>query len=239
MIRMILFVVVGLLAGLGAGTGFAVLKAKSAFAAESSRRAKVVADSLAEHAAGDAKKVADKEQVLATPTDSATSATHDEAAAPLSTEPVASKPKDEPVASKPRADPVASKAKEEPRETPHNVAPTTTVAQGAGMAKPTATAPAGAAEQTPAVSGPAPLRPPVTSAASKSEDIAQPKRISKIFAAMPPKDAAKVLMQMDDTDVHLILDALGDKQAAAILQNFPADRAAAISKRAMRSSRQP
>lgn len=56
---------------------------------------------------------------------------------------------------------------------------------------------------------------------------------------MPARDAAKVLAQMDDADVRLILDALGEKQAAAILQNFPADRAAAISKYAIRGARTP
>jgi hypothetical protein len=86
---------------------------------------------------------------------------------------------------------------------------------------------------------PAPTKPPTASVAAKPEDVVTPKRISKIFAAMPARDAAKVLVQMDDADVHLILDALGEKQAAAILQNFPAERAATISKNAIRGTRAP
>ena len=222
MIRMILFVVVGLLAGLGAGTGIAVLKAKSAFASESARRAKIVADSLEEHANADAKKGTGEKAVHAAPADSATPT---EATAPTISEPVTAKP--------------SAQATEVAHRASRKTAPTETVTPGAGQAEPNATAAAGGGERVPAASVPAPVHAPVTSAASKSEDGAQPKRISKIFAAMPPKDAAKVLTQMDDADVHLILGALGDKQAAAILQNFPAERAAAISKKAMRGSREP
>lgn len=219
MIRLILFVVVGLLAGLGAGTGVAVLKAKSAFADESERRAKVVADSLAEHGAK------------------------------VPAEGAGAKAEHEPVAdSAPAAGPAVAADEAHADSGPESpAAPSVARAPASHDASRRAvprTAVATVRPEVPSVlpdgeHDPAPARPPVTSAASKSEGDVQPRRIAKIFAAMPPKDAAKVLVQMDDADVHLILDALGEKQAAGILQHFPADRAAAISKRAIRGSRAP
>jgi flagellar motility protein MotE (MotC chaperone) len=46
-----------------------------------------------------------------------------------------------------------------------------------------------------------------------------------------------VLEQMDDSDVRTILGYLGDRQAAAILGSFPPQRAAVITRLAMRSVR--
>jgi hypothetical protein len=60
------------------------------------------------------------------------------------------------------------------------------------------------------------------------------RRLAKIFSAMQPKDAARVLEQMSDGDVQAIIAMLGDRQAAAVLANFPPQRAAVISKLAMR-----
>ena len=60
------------------------------------------------------------------------------------------------------------------------------------------------------------------------------RRLAKIFTAMQPKDAARVLEQMSDGDVQAIIAMLGDRQAAAVLANFPPQRAAVISKLAMR-----
>jgi hypothetical protein len=71
-------------------------------------------------------------------------------------------------------------------------------------------------------------------AASLPPSSISPEKIAKIFAAMPAREAAKVLEQLDDSDVQSILGALSGKQAAAILQTFPPNRAAAISKAALR-----
>ena len=60
------------------------------------------------------------------------------------------------------------------------------------------------------------------------------RRLAKIFSAMQPKDAARVLEQMSDGDVRTIIAMLGDRQAAAVLANFPPQRAAVISRLAMR-----
>jgi hypothetical protein len=55
-------------------------------------------------------------------------------------------------------------------------------------------------------------------------------RLAKIFSAMAAKDAAKVLDQMTDGDVRTILGMMNDRQAAAILTSMTAVRAAAITK---------
>ncbi|MEP7344001.1 MAG: hypothetical protein ABI877_01980 [Gemmatimonadaceae bacterium] len=217
MIRMILFVVVGLLAGLGAGTGFAVMRAKSAFASESARHAKVVADSLAEHAEQIVTKSASEKAAPEATSDSMSQA-----------EPVAGEPIDA------KTETTKATKANSTLATSHKP---TTPATGVKV-EPKVTPPTSGGTHAPVAGADPVTRALVTSAASKGED-GQPKRISKIFAAMPPKDAAKVLVQMDDADVHLILDALGEKQAAAILQNFPADRLAAFTKAAIRGSRTP
>lgn len=55
-------------------------------------------------------------------------------------------------------------------------------------------------------------------------------RLAKIFSAMAAKDAGKVLEQMTDNDVRIILSKMSDRQAAAILSTFSASRAAVISR---------
>lgn len=227
MIRLILFVVVGLLAGLGAGTGFAVLKAKSAFGAESARRAKVVADSLAEHP--EPKTPATQHASAPNEPAADASAHTDESSAEPAAKPVSSQVKGTQVGVAP--------AQVMPSEPAHKGSPAPSAPTHTETAPPKHTP--GEAEHAANAGAPSAPRPPVTSGATKGDETVQPKRIAKIFASMPARDAAKVLVQMDDADVHLILDALGEKQAAAILQNFPADRAATISKGAIRGTKAP
>jgi len=62
-------------------------------------------------------------------------------------------------------------------------------------------------------------------------------RLGKIFTAMQPREAARVLEQMSDHDVGVILGMVTDRQAAAILSNLPPERAAGISRDALRSRR--
>ncbi len=173
MIRMILFVVVGLLAGLGAGTGFAVIKAKSAFASDSARRAKAVSDSLAEHTAAPPASNAD---AAVEHVDSADESHEDRSMA--STPPAGSRPS--PATAAPERKTGA------PQEASRHAGAEPAAAAG-GPASPAASSAPGTT-----------ARPPVTTAASVGDDVAQPRRISRIFAAMPARDAAKVLAQMDD-----------------------------------------
>ena len=58
MIKLILFAVVGLLVGIGGGSAVSVMNAKKVYAAEVSRRASIVADSIAKAEEEGAKHVA-------------------------------------------------------------------------------------------------------------------------------------------------------------------------------------
>lgn len=239
MIRLILFVVVGLLAGLGAGTGVAVLKAKSAFAAQTERRAKFVADSIAEHA---------QKKPEAKPEHAPDSAT---AAADSSASSMGTTAGEHPAPSGVAGTDAAAHADGVTKPTEHAKASAKTPAKTATDPQPKAAtmkapvAPGGGNAPATAAVRPAQPKPatveraPVTTAATRTDDVAQPKRISKIFAAMPPRDAAKVLLQMDDADIQLIMQALGEKQAAAILVNFPPDRAATISRKSIGTGKTP
>jgi hypothetical protein len=60
------------------------------------------------------------------------------------------------------------------------------------------------------------------------------KRVAKVFAVMQSRDAAHILQQMDDGDVKTILASLSAKQQAAILGQFPAQRAATLTRAALR-----
>jgi len=235
MIRLILFIVVGLLAGLGGGSGFAVLRAKKSFAAQDAYRAKIVADSIAEggERTAPAKHEPPKPDSSVAP-DSAGS--HVIANGPA--KPVDSTAHAGTTGVAPGADAGKTGIAEAGRANSGapNTAPPTGVTGGpssaiaakglTGAAKPMAVPSA-----APAVEG--------SAAAGGAASGVQPKRIGKIFAAMAPKDAAKVLAQLDNTDVQAILGSLNEKQAAAILTNFPPDRAAIISKNAMRGATKP
>lgn len=239
MIRLVLFVLVGVLAGLGGGTGVSVLRAKKAFAAVQAWHAKQVADSLAEaqsgaapevHAARDSVAkdgVAKRDSSTATRRDS--SGAHTAAAPPGRTPAVGGATPGSKESG--TTTPVTAGAK--PTQTG-----TSSTAPGpnhveTGAAKVGASQPAPAAARTTAVAT------PKVSPADSAAAAAQPKRIAKIFAAMAPKDAAKVLGQLDNADIQLILGSLGTKQAAAILTYFPPDRAAALSKAAMKPAKAP
>jgi len=62
-------------------------------------------------------------------------------------------------------------------------------------------------------------------------------RLAKVFRTMQPRDAAKVLEKLDDAEVGAMLGLLPDRQVAGVLTNLPADRAAALSRTAMRTGR--
>jgi flagellar motility protein MotE (MotC chaperone) len=68
--------------------------------------------------------------------------------------------------------------------------------------------------------------------------VAAERRVSKIFTSMEAKQAAKVLEQMADGDIEIILGYVGPRQAAAILAELKPERVAALSKIAMKPSKQ-
>jgi hypothetical protein len=238
MIRLILFALVGLLAGLGGGSGFAVLRAKKSFAAQDAYRAKVVADSIAEST----------ERVAPA---SHTPATQDSAVAPDSaarstiagTGQQAKSTDSASHAPSPGAVPGAVAEKKVVAEAgaAHpgtSSAPSVAGANGTKGAAPTSASTATVGAATAGVTPPAATDTEAGAALPPGEGV-QPRRISKIFAAMAPKDAAKVLAQLDNMDVQAIIGSLNDKQAAAILTNFPPERAAIISRNAMRGASKP
>jgi MgtE intracellular N domain len=75
----------------------------------------------------------------------------------------------------------------------------------------------------------APVAHAATDAPPDAAAEAHQRRLTKIFSTMSAKDAARVLTQMTDHDVSLIINRLSDRQAAAILAILPAPRAAALS----------
>jgi hypothetical protein len=80
---------------------------------------------------------------------------------------------------------------------------------------------------------------PVEMAASAREAIGVPEaleRLGKIFMAMKPRDAAAVLEHLNDQEVEAILFQLREKNAAQILGNFPPDRAAVLSRSVLQRS---
>ncbi|AMW03988.1 hypothetical protein GEMMAAP_02345 [Gemmatimonas phototrophica] len=220
---MIIPIVIGLLAGIGGGSGYSYMKASAKYVADSTRIAdslKTHADSAAhdstEHAAGEdstAHGAADStllaEQAPMTPADSL------------------------------RALEAARKA-----GTSHAPADHGPAARGASAHAP---APAKAESHTSTPAPPTPKPSTTSSAAASVKDArdqalqtALPEaRLAKIFGAMAPKDAAKVLDQMTDGDVRAILAMMNDRQAAAILSAFSAGRAAAITKGAVKSPGNP
>lgn len=62
-------------------------------------------------------------------------------------------------------------------------------------------------------------------------------RLAKMFSAMEPKGAAAVLEQLSDGEVAKILGVIPERQAGAILEYFTPERAAAVSRALLNSSR--
>jgi cytoskeletal protein RodZ len=210
MIKLIIFLVLGLAVGIGGGTAASVMKARKAFAAVEAGRAKVVADSIAkdaEHPKGD---VATSEHgdapVDSVKVDSAHGA------------PLAVKPSEKDAHDAPKGAVTASAPRQE-RSAPSS---------GAKTSKAVETVVAGGATDRPRLAALPPKPATAVIATTQSE------KVAKIFGQMPAKDAAKVLEQLDDNEVQSILTGLSPKQAAGIMQNLPPARAASISKLVLR-----
>jgi hypothetical protein len=233
---MIIPIAIGLLAGLGGGSGYAYMQASAKFAVDSARlaeQAKAKADSAAhdstagheggEHAPA-ADSVAATDAVPMTPADSLRAldaARKGESHGGASSDHAPGKG----TAAAPapaRHDPEAK-----PAAGGHD-APTTKLSD---VKVPNATPPApkGASASTASAAA------TVKDARDQALQTALPEaRLAKIFGAMAAKDAAKVLDQMTDGDIRAILAMMNDRQAAAILSALPAARAAAITKGAVK-----
>ncbi len=222
--QLILPIVIGLLAGLGGGSGYAYMKASAKFVADSTKYAeKAAADSAARDSV-----VKDSLARLAPP------APHDDAL----TNPLTP-------ADSIRARLAAREALQgagAPQVTPstakHGDATKPPVAGGHDEHAP-APAAKGAAP-APAAPKAAPTTPETVVAVqgAREEALLDPipeQRLAKIFAAMPAKEAAKVLDQMSDKDVRAILGMMNDRQAAAILPLLPPGRAATITRGAAKA----
>lgn len=218
---MIIPIAIGLLAGLGGGSGYAYMKASAKFVADSTRiaeTAKAKADSAAHDSTGhttdaDSAYATDSaslaEQVPMTPADSLRAL---EAARTSGADHA-------PAAHAAESHAPAGKA-----------APATKPSE---VKAPSATATAPAAK--PAAPNTSEAAATVKAARDQALQTALPEaRLAKIFGAMAPKDAAKVLDQMTDGDIRAILAMMSDRQAAAILSTLPAARAASITKGAVK-----
>lgn len=220
MIKLIIFLVLGLAVGIGGGTAASVMKARKAFAAFEAGKAKAVADSIAkdaEHPKGD---VATSEHG-----DPATDSVKVDSAVASHDAPETPKTPEKDAHGVPKA-PVTAKAPAGGRE-PAAHAPAKP-AKPSGTSKAVETVVAGGSTDRPRLAA----LPPKPAAAVIGTT--QSEKVAKIFGQMPAKDAAKVLEQLDDNEVQAILTGLSAKQAAGIMQNLPAARAAAISKLVLR-----
>ncbi len=217
--QLIIPIVIGLLAGLGGGTGYTYMKTSAKYTTDSTH----LADSLKAHPAdsthadsahGDASpdEAAAHDSV---PADSAAhgmdvQGTH-EAAAPLT-------PADSIrllQAARRELKSAAAKPGSDAHATPSLKSQTQSVAPSVPDEKASAASAANI----------------VKDARDAAMHTALPEqRLAKIFSAMAAKDAAKVLDQMTDSDVRTILGMMNDRQAAAILTSMSATRAAAITK---------
>lgn len=87
----------------------------------------------------------------------------------------------------------------------------------------------GPGDQTPAV--------PVAVPAEVPQDPPE-KQVGRILAQMKPADAAGILTFLGDDEVARILCHLGVRQAAALLEQIPAERAATLTRSALRRGAQ-
>lgn len=216
MIKLIIFLVLGVAVGIGGGTAASVMKARKAFATFEAGKAKAVADSIAKGTERPGDDVASTEHGApaadSAKTDSAT-APHMASGVPATSE------KGAHAATTARAN--AGKATRRDSPAPTSTRPSTT-------SKAVETVVAGGATDRPRLAALPPKPAEAVIGATQSE------KVAKIFAAMPAKDAAKVLEQLDDPEVQSILNGLSAKQAAGILQYLPPARAASISKLVLR-----
>jgi hypothetical protein len=217
---MIIPVVIGLLAGIGGGSGYSYMKASAKYVADSTR----IADSVKTHA--------DSAAHDSTGHEGADSTAHGEK--PDS----ASLAEQAPMTPADSLRAVDAARKAGTSHAPESHAPAGASSKGAAHADAPAKLPESKAPNATPPAAKTTGMPSTTKAAASVKDArdqalqtALPEaRLAKIFGAMQPKDAAKVLEQMTDGDIRAILAMMNDRQAASILTAFSAARAASITK---------
>jgi hypothetical protein len=231
--QLIIPIVIGLLAGLGGGTGYSYMKTSAKYTADSTH----MADSLKAHPPADSTHAdsthgeASHDDAAAHDSVPADSASHGmdlpgahEAAPPMT-------PADSiRLLDAARRDLQAVSAKPAPGK-----AVDTHAAPAKSASSPEAHAAPSLKSQTQTATDAKANTTPVAGVVKDARDAAlntalPEQRLAKIFSAMAAKDAAKVLDQMTDGDVRTILGMMNDRQTAAILTSMTAVRAAAITK---------
>ncbi len=218
--QLIIPIAIGLLAGLGGGTGYSYMKTSAKYTADSTH----LADSLKAHPPADSTH-ADSTHADSTHADSThADSTHGGAAARGMDAPGSH----EAAAPATPADSIRAlvAARRDLKAVPAKPAPATApdahVAPSLKAQTPSVTDAKASAESAATI---------VKNARDAAMQTALPEqRLAKIFAAMAAKDAAKVLDQMTDGDVRMVLGMMNNRQAAAILTSMSAARAAAIAK---------
>lgn len=229
---LIIPIAIGLLAGIGGGTGYAYMKAS-----QEAAHAVAAADSTAAHdSTAHDSTATDGEHGDSTATDSAAVADSVAAAeAPPMTPADSIRALEEARAMLKAADHKTAKGAADKSHEPKADAK----ADAKASHEPVTTKLSAVKPVEPA---PAPTAGATTAAAvvKDARDAAMrtplpEQRLAKIFGNMAPKDAAKVLDQMSDADVRGILSYMGDKQAAAVLAGMSAARVAAITRGATKA----
>ena len=233
--QLIIPIAIGLLAGLGGGTGYSYMKTSAKYTADSTH----LADSLKAHPPADATH-ADSTHADSTHADSTHAdpthadpthggaAAHDSLPAGRAARGMDAPGSHEAAAPATPADSLRALAaarrdlKAAPAKPAPATAPDAHVAPSLKAQTPSVTDAKASAESAATI---------VKNARDAAMQTALPEqRLAKIFAAMAAKDAAKVLDQMTDGDVRMVLGMMNDRQAAAILTSMSAARAAAIAK---------
>ena len=229
--QLIIPIAIGLLAGLGGGTGYSYMKTSAKYVADSTK----LADSVKAHPLADSTHADSTDGNTAhgnTAHDGGTA--HDTVPADSAAHGMNAPGAHEAAAPMTPADSIRAlvAARRDLKAAPAKVAP----------------APAPDAHAAPSLKAQTPL---ITDAKASAESAATivknardaamhtalpEQRLAKIFSVMAAKDAAKVLDQMTDGDVRMILGMMNDRQAAAILTSMSAARAAAITKGGIKAS---
>jgi hypothetical protein len=213
--RLILPLIVALLAGIGGGTGYAIMSIAPASAPAHGDSTNTAGDSTAVHADSAEAAAPDSTHTALHPADLPVGApSHDPALAPTPADSI-------------RAEQAARALIKPESNGGRSAAGTTKGAVAATAASPDASA--GAARKAPPAAA---LASPVSALSSALPE----QRLAKIFGAMQAKDAGKVLEQMTDSDIRTVLGMMSDRQAAAILSTLSPPRAGAITRGAVRGA---
>lgn len=203
--QLIIPIAIGLLAGLGGGTGYSYMRTAAKHTADSTQ----VADSLKAHPPADSASA--EHETAAHDTTTHDSSAHDSTASASVGHGMDVPGLHEPAAPTTPADSLRAveAIRHDAKATPATQNTLVPEAKGAATV-------------------------PVTTVKDASTSALRSslpeQRLAKIFGAMAAKDAAKVLDQMTDADIRTILGMMNDRQAASILSSFSAGRAAAISR---------